>query len=67
MLERKVTLSQVLTVLRDGIIFEHAHQNIRGHWKCTLSRVVAGDDLKVACALEQSATGELVVVITVIS
>ena len=65
MRERGVTLVQVLRVLQKGSVWESAHQDIKGKWKCTLRHVVAGDDLKVSCALDQLPNGEMVVVITV--
>ena len=63
---RKVTRVQVLEVLRKGAVVEPAHRNIKGNWQCTLQRSVAGDNIKVAAALEQTKTGETVIVLTVI-
>jgi hypothetical protein len=67
MSQRRVTLPQVLEVLREGAVVENAHQDIRGNWKCTLERVVAGDRVKVAAAVTESKDGDRVVVITVIA
>lgn len=65
MRQRKVIASQVLEVLRQGVVVEPAHRNIHGNWQCTLERRVAGDLVKVAAALYE-AEGDWVVVITVI-
>ena len=60
MVERKVTLPQVLEVLRHGAVHEPAHQDLRtGDWRCTLQRRVAGDLLRVACAVHE---GKVIVV-----
>lgn len=67
MLVRGVTLAQVLEVLRHGAVCEPAHQHLRtGDWRCTLERRVAGDLVRVVAALHEKATGEVVVVVTVI-
>lgn len=66
MRQRRVMLTQVLEVLAHGRVVEHAHQNIQGHWQCTLERVVAGDRIKVAAALTQDGD-DFVVVITVMN
>lgn len=63
---RKVTLSQVLHVLRRGQVTEGAHKNIKGNWQCTLACNVAGDYVKVAAALDDSGE-ESVIVITVMN
>jgi len=66
MAARQVTLPQVLEVLRRGGVSEPAHQHLRtGDWRCTLERRVAGDLVRVAAAVHQKATGEMVVVVTV--
>lgn len=36
MKQRRITLTQVLACLSQGVIDEPAHENIRGNWKCTL-------------------------------
>ncbi len=66
MRERRVLLTQVIEVLQKGVISGSAHQNIRGNWQCTLTKVVAGDRIDVAAAIYVDAAGELVIVITVI-
>lgn len=67
MRERKISPTQVLKVLRTGYVVEHAHQNIKGNWQCTLEGLVAGDLIRVAAALVGEPTGEWVVVITVMN
>lgn len=65
MRKRKVLLTQVLQVLQNGRVVEHAHQDIHGHWRCTLERLVSGDLIKVVAALGENELREKVVVITV--
>lgn len=65
MRKRRILLTQVLHCLRKGSVIEPAHQDINGCWKCTLESHVSGDVVKVAAAIDRDASGELVVVITV--
>jgi Domain of unknown function (DUF4258) len=65
MRERHILLTQILQVLQKGCVVEHAHQDIHGHWKCTLELLVSGDLIKVAAALGENELKEKVVVITV--
>ena len=67
MRQRGVTDLQVLHVLRKGVTVEHAHLNIHGNWQCTLEALIAGDRIKVAAALINTAPNESVVVITVMN
>jgi len=67
MRKRKILPTQVLKVLRTGYIVEHAHQNIKGNWQCTLEAVIAGDLIRVAAALVSEPNGDWVVVITVMN
>jgi hypothetical protein len=62
MRKRRITTDQVLEVLRRGSIApgENPAPDIYGNWKATLRKNVAGDEVKVAAALDKS-----VVVITV--
>ena len=53
MRQRRVTLPQVLTVLRKGRVVEPAHQDVKGNWKCTLECLAAGDHVRVAAAIEE--------------
>lgn len=66
MVERDITLQQVLQTLRKGHIDEPAHLDIRNNWKCTLRRVVSGKIVKVAAAVTEQGTTRIVV-ITVIT
>ncbi len=52
MKERGILLTQVLECLKSGTVDEPAHQDIHGSWKCTLGKVIAGDHVRVAAALE---------------
>jgi len=65
MRERKITPSQVYDCLRNGLVTEPAHTNLHGHWQCTLTRRNAGDDVRVAAALERLDDGNWIAVITV--
>ena len=64
MRKRKVLPTQVLHVLRNGYVVEHAHRNIKGNWQCTLEALLAGDQIRVVAALIADSGGEWVVVIT---
>lgn len=63
--QRKVSLAQALEVLRAGTVVERAHRDIRGNWKCTLGKLVAGDRVKVAAVLIERGSNHSVVVVTV--
>lgn len=65
MLQRNITLKQVLCCLRAGFIFESAHLDIKGDWRLTMRHLIAGDDVKVAVALKQGACGKMIAVVTV--
>ncbi|MCI3206533.1 hypothetical protein DBA20_16370 [Pandoraea capi] len=65
MRQRKITPTQVYECLRNGQVSEPAHENIHGHWQCTLQRRHAGDDVRVAAAIMHDDHGRWVVVITV--
>ncbi|TAM06373.1 MAG: DUF4258 domain-containing protein [Paraburkholderia sp.] len=65
MRERKITMPQVLDCLRNGLVSEPAHTNVHGHWQCTMTRRNAGDEVRVAAALERAEDGDWIAVITV--
>jgi hypothetical protein len=65
MKERKISPTQVYDCLRNGLVTEPAHTNIHGHSQCTLTRRNAGDEVRVAVALERAENGGWVVVLTV--
>ena len=60
MRQRGITLVEVLAVLRSGRVVEAPAPDMRGNWKATMSRVVAGREIGVAVAIEAG-----IVVITV--
>ena len=67
MRERRVTLTQVLDVLRKGRVVqgEGAHLNIHGNWECKLERIVAGDRISEVAAVCSDGR-EAVIVVTVV-
>ncbi|WP_287189267.1 DUF4258 domain-containing protein [Paraburkholderia sp.] len=65
MRERRITLAQVLDCLRNGRVSEPSHTNLQGNWQCTLTRRNAGDEVRVAAAIERTEDGDWAVVITV--
>lgn len=64
MQERKITTSQVMKVLHRGFIKESVYQTPSGDWKCTMSHVIAADEISVALAVRWDASS-LIVIITV--
>jgi len=67
MRERRISLSQVLEVLLKGKVCEPAHQDLStGDWRCTLECRVAGDCLRIGCAVRETADGTFAIVVTVI-
>ena len=67
MRQRRILLTQVQYVLQRGNVSESAHQDLIGHWKCTLQAKVAGDLVRVAAALMEDEVKNTVVVITVMN
>ena len=65
MRERNITATQVYACLRNGVIDEPAHENIRGNWKCTLRHQHAGDRVRLAAAIEKDESGDWIAVVTV--
>lgn len=65
MRRRRVLPTQVIQVLLKGTIYEPAHRDVYGCWKCTLQRTVSGDVIRVAAALGEDDLKNKVVVITV--
>lgn len=65
MKRRHITRTQVYACLRVGAIDEHAHENIRGNWKCTLRHHHAGDLVRVVAALEKDESGNWIAIVTV--
>ncbi len=54
MRERNIVRRQVDVCLQKGHVVEAAHINIHGNWQATMTRRVAGQDVKVAVAVELS-------------
>ena len=67
MRQRRILLTQVQYVLQRGNVSESAHQDLTGHWKCTLQAKVAGDLVRVAAALMEDEAKNTVIVITVMN
>lgn len=65
MKKRHITRTQVLACLRHGLIDEHAHENIRGNWKCTLRHHHAGDLVRVVAVIDKDDQGNWIAVVTV--
>lgn len=65
MKQRRITLTQIYACLRAGSIYEPAHTDIRGDWKCTLQHLSAGDDIRVAAVIKCDDQGNWIAVITV--
>ena len=64
MIQRGITMKQVLEVIRYGQIVEGPFEDIRGGWRCTLERRVIGRDvIRVAVGFGRDAR---IYVITVI-
>lgn len=62
MRQRRITMTQVIVCLRKGVITEGPALDIKGCWACRIERPVAGDDVKVALAIDPVAR---VIIITV--
>ena len=43
-------MEQVLTCLEKGMMTEGPSLDVHGYWRCTMERLVAGDELTVAVA-----------------
>ena len=65
MQERRIGRRQVLQTLQNGHISEPLHQDIRGDWRCNVSRFYAGVRLTVGVVFKLSDKGEWVVIATV--
>jgi len=61
---RRITTTQVLDVLRKGVIVEGPAPSIKGGWTCTIERFVAGDQLAVVVAIEKDQRGQPVIIVT---
>jgi hypothetical protein len=62
MVEREITLAQVLRVLRVGVATEGPFVNIEGDWQVNLTGRDSGDEITVTTILQES---DVVIVRTV--
>ena len=67
MRQRRILLTQVQYVLQRGNVSESGHQDLSGHWKCTLQAKVAGDLVRVAAALMEDKAKNTAIVVTVMN
>jgi hypothetical protein len=67
MKERKVGYPRVIACLEKGVIDESAHLSAQGDWKATLRHRSAGEEIKVAAALHETAAGDWCIVVTVMN
>lgn len=65
MIERKISLGQVLSCLQKGAVSEPAHLSPHGGWKATVTHRCGGDSVSVVAALEDRGSGDYCIVITV--
>jgi hypothetical protein len=63
MRERRVSASQVYACLRKGVIVEGPALDAKGCWRCTMTRLAAGERVKVVVAIIPV---DLLLVVTVI-
>ena len=66
MRERRVSMTQVLDVLRRGKVCEGPGRNVHGDWEVAIRWRYAGDTIKLAVAIDTVENGDQVIVITVI-
>ncbi len=52
MLKRKINARQVLDCLLKGVITEGPALDLKGEWRVRMERVVAGDRVSVAVAID---------------
>jgi len=65
MRQRKVSMSQVLRVLKTGGIIEGPYEDLKtGHWLCKLTQFTAGDDVSVVIAIEKDEDLTPIIVVT---
>lgn len=65
MLERNITLKQVLTCIEKGRITESPYRDVRGDWRCSIEHYTSGSAVTVAIAFKYNNSGERIVVVTV--
>ncbi|WP_126456878.1 DUF4258 domain-containing protein [Sulfuriflexus mobilis] len=65
MRQRKVSMTQVLRVLKTGGILEGPYEDIKtGHWKCRLEQFTAGDNVNVVVAIERNEDSTPIIIVT---
>ena len=65
MRQHSITPTQVYARLRNRVIDESEHENIRGNWKCTLRHQHAGDLVRLVAVVEKDQAGDWIAVVTV--
>jgi len=65
MLERNITLKQVLACIEKGRITESPYRDVRGDWRCSIEHYTSGNAVTVAIAFKYNNSGERIVVVTV--
>lgn len=63
---RAVTITQVMSALRNGKLEKNPHMGPENCWRAQYRDFVAGDDISVVAQLEQNKMGEFLVIVTVI-
>lgn len=64
MRERRITTTQVERCLKNGVIIEAPVRAAKGNWKCTMSVLSAGVEVRVALALDRDKRGNRIIIIT---
>lgn len=64
MRKRRISLTQVLEVLRVGSITEGPAPSVKGNWECVVERFVAGDAIAVVAAIELDERRQPIIVVT---
>lgn len=63
--ERGISSRQIFECLKRGHMTDHAWQEERGGWRCTLRHRSAGDMVAVGVSLRRRESGDYIAVITV--
>jgi hypothetical protein len=65
MVERNITLPQILSCLERGTIDESPYRDPRGDWRCSIKHYISGNIVTAAVAIKYKNNGEYIVVVTV--
>jgi len=65
MIERNITLKQILSCIEKGKISESPYRDIKGDWRCSIEHYTSGNAVTVAVAFKYNNNGERIVVVTV--